>query len=115
MFLTLSEIAEQQDLPVYYYPFKNPKQNGLYVKNNRPYIIINSELTNNPVQHWWVLAEEIGHHLTGAQSNILTDNTVVGRIKIQIDEYKARLWAEKYFKQLLITNASMGAFPHLPK
>ncbi|MBM7856211.1 Zn-dependent peptidase ImmA (M78 family) [Desulfohalotomaculum tongense] len=47
--------------------------------------------------HRCVLAEEIGHHFTKAESNLLVDNqSIRKRVQILIDEYKARIWAVNF-------------------
>ncbi|MDO7785825.1 ImmA/IrrE family metallo-endopeptidase [Desulforamulus aquiferis] len=64
-------------------------------KAGQTYIILNTKLLSDPTLHLCTLAEEIGHHITRARSNLLECSA--GDIEqIAEDEYKAKKWAVNF-------------------
>jgi len=82
---------------------------------------LNTRLFSDPVLLLCTLAEEIGHHFTGVQSDILDNNrSLKSLIQIASDELKARIWAtdflvpDKEFQELIkdykLTNEKLAKY-----
>ncbi|ABO49417.1 protein of unknown function DUF955 [Desulforamulus reducens MI-1] len=98
-----------------------------YIKNDNgeAFILLNAKLRTDPVLYLCTMAEEIGHHITKAKSNILAKDyslitiTLAKSLNMAIDELKARIWAVNFlipdeeFKKLTkykLTNSELASY-----
>lgn len=95
----LFALAEENEIKVEFYDFKNPKIEALYVSEPGlpPVIGLSKSLFENGAHFQTVFAHEMGHHFTSAKSTVpkaffyYRDRLQIGR-----DEHRAMAWAARY-------------------
>lgn len=94
---SLFEICQQQNLDVEY-NYLGTNLRGLYIRHPRlyrPLIVLHDSLITNERLLRCVLAEEIGHHFTGAGNYMIGYNAST-RIWLDKAEYLAVKWAVNF-------------------
>jgi hypothetical protein len=99
----LLHIVEQEGICLDYSDLSSVSSNklcGLYWPNQdgTPVILLDESLKFNPVKHLSVLAEEVGHHSAGVNTNFMSSN----KVDILRDELNALKWAVEFLASIVV-------------
>jgi Zn-dependent peptidase ImmA (M78 family) len=93
----LLQLVDQERIALSYFDLSlSPRRlYGLYfVAREVPHIILHKDLEHNLALHRSILAEELGHHFTVPQSNVIVPYTSYSmKLALSRDESRALRWA----------------------
>lgn len=94
----LFNLAEKEDIEIYYKDLKILGFLGLYIEcyESPSMILLDDSLKNNDEKAYKILLEELGHHYTSCGDSISCVDTYLDKLKISKCEIKAERWLCHY-------------------